>query len=96
MKLTLTQVRVLTVALAGLLILFGISKAVFHFDLGARNEKWISDGLFFAAAMCILWSFKLRKEEAQKRAAEEQEAKVRALSGEAPPPEEPKSSRSDR
>ncbi len=83
MKLTVNQVRGLILAMAAGLIVFGLSKAVFKYDLGAETEKWISQGLFFGAAIAFVYLFQLRKKERQEAARKAAERGTAE-----PPPEE--------
>jgi uncharacterized membrane protein SirB2 len=62
-KLTEARLRALILLSGVLLILFGISKAVFQFQLPEPVERWISTGLFCIAALLFLQLFKLRREE---------------------------------
>jgi uncharacterized membrane protein YdjX (TVP38/TMEM64 family) len=62
MKLTEKHLRAVVIACGVLLVGFGFAKAVFHFDLGERAERWISNALFVGAAVAFLQMFRLRRQ----------------------------------
>ena len=62
MKLTEKHLRALVIASGVLLVGFGLAKALFHFDLGERAERWITNILFVAAAVAFVQMFKLRRQ----------------------------------
>lgn len=62
MKLTERHLRTLTLACGLLLIAFGAARGIFGFDLGEKADSWISDGLFFGAALAVLQLFRLRRQ----------------------------------
>lgn len=80
MKLTEGQLRLIVVACGLLLILFGATKGLFHYDLGADVERWINTGLFCGAAVAFLYMVRTRREaEAQRK--REQAEKLEQLGG---------------
>ncbi len=80
MKLTEGQLRLIVVAFGLLLILFGATKGIFHYDLGADVEKWINTGLFCGAAVAFLYMVRTRRE-AEARRQREQADKLEQLGG---------------
>ncbi len=80
MKPTEGQLRAVVVAFGILLILFGATKGIFHYDLGADVEKWINTGLFCGAAVAFLYMVRTRRE-AEARRRREQEEKLERLGG---------------
>lgn len=88
MKLTVKQLRGVILAMAVGLILFGTTKALFKYDLGPEVEKWISQGLFFGAAIAFVYMFQLRKKE-REEAARKAAGPPGAPGAPAAPPEPP-------
>jgi protein-S-isoprenylcysteine O-methyltransferase Ste14 len=67
------QLRALIVLSGVLLILFGLSKAVFKYQLAEPTEQWIGTGLFCCAAVLFLQMFKVRREERNRVARQGEE-----------------------